>query len=72
MKDVAISSFCIDYSHIKRKMSEQNWNRPWTTEEFIKNAEKWSLAGDAALLNTIKHLGEVFNLQNLYELLYNL
>ncbi|CAG9834891.1 unnamed protein product [Diabrotica balteata] len=35
--------------------SEKSWNRPWTTEEIIDNSENWSLAGDVALLNTLKH-----------------
>ncbi|KAJ8978797.1 hypothetical protein NQ317_015522 [Molorchus minor] len=36
------------------KGSDQNWNRPWSMNEIIENAENWSLAGDVALLNTIK------------------
>ncbi|XP_072388516.1 uncharacterized protein [Diabrotica undecimpunctata] len=35
--------------------SEKSWNRPWTTQEIIDNSENWSLAGDVALLNTLKH-----------------
>ncbi|XP_056639918.1 WASH complex subunit 2 [Diorhabda sublineata] len=34
--------------------TDKNWNRPWNTDEIIANAENWSLAGDVALLNTIK------------------
>ncbi|KAJ8963320.1 hypothetical protein NQ318_018789 [Aromia moschata] len=34
--------------------NEKNWNRPWSMGEIIKNADNWSLAGDVALLNTIK------------------
>nr|XP_023017779.1 WASH complex subunit 2 isoform X2 [Leptinotarsa decemlineata] len=36
--------------------SESKWNsdKAWTTDEILENANKWSLAGDVALLNTIK------------------
>lgn len=39
--------------------NQNKWCRPWTTEELRDNAEKWSLAGDVALLNTIKAFSEV-------------
>lgn len=38
---------------------QNNHNRPWSTEEIRENAENWSLAGDLALLNTIKSFSEV-------------
>ncbi|CAG9854071.1 unnamed protein product [Phyllotreta striolata] len=34
-------------------MSE-NTSKQWSTEEIIKHSDNWSLAGDVALLNTIK------------------
>ncbi|XP_018568410.1 WASH complex subunit 2 [Anoplophora glabripennis] len=37
---------------------EKNWSRPWSMEEMIENAENWSLAGDVALLNTLKAFSE--------------
>lgn len=39
--------------------NQNNWCRPWTTEELRDNADNWSLAGDVALLNTIKAFSEV-------------
>ncbi|CAH1099543.1 unnamed protein product [Psylliodes chrysocephalus] len=54
------------------------WHRPWTTQEIIANSENWSLAGDVALLNTIKAFAD--NLltktdalnDNIIDLLHNL
>lgn len=40
-------------------MKQNNWDRPWTVDEIKENAENWSLAGDVALLNTIKNFSEV-------------
>lgn len=40
-------------------VNQNKWDRPWTTEELKENAENWSLAGDVALLNTIKAFSEV-------------
>lgn len=39
--------------------NKNNWFRPWSAEELRENAENWSLAGDVALLNTIKDFSEV-------------
>lgn len=47
--------------------NDNNWNRPWSPQEIVDNAENWSLAGDAALLNTLKDFAEVKlfnNIQN--------
>ncbi|XP_044260910.1 WASH complex subunit 2 isoform X2 [Tribolium madens] len=30
------------------------WDRPWSMEEIIENSDNWNLAGDVALLNTLK------------------
>ncbi|KAJ3650580.1 hypothetical protein Zmor_016670 [Zophobas morio] len=30
------------------------WDRPWSMDEIIENSDKWSIAGDVALLNTLK------------------
>lgn len=40
-------------------VNQNKWSRPWTTDELKDNAENWSLAGDIALLNTIKAFSEV-------------
>lgn len=51
-----------EVSHFSANMDSANqnkWDRPWTTEELIENAENWSLAGDVALLNTIRAFSEV-------------
>ncbi|RZB39905.1 WASH complex subunit FAM21A, partial [Asbolus verrucosus] len=34
------------------------WERPWSMEEIIDNSDKWSLAGDVALLNTLKSFAD--------------
>lgn len=34
------------------------WQRPWSTEEIIKNAPNWSLAGDAGLLKHLESFSE--------------
>ncbi|KAG5900057.1 hypothetical protein JTB14_016031 [Gonioctena quinquepunctata] len=36
------------------KASQKNCDGAWTIDEIIENANKWSLAGDVALLNTIE------------------
>lgn len=41
---------------------EKKWNRPWSMDEMIENAENWSLAGDVVLLNTLKAYSEVYSL----------
>lgn len=38
---------------------QDKWNVVWTTGEMKEHAENWSLAGDVALLNTIKVFSEV-------------
>ncbi|XP_064214382.1 WASH complex subunit 2 isoform X2 [Tribolium castaneum] len=30
------------------------WERPWSMDEIIQNSDNWNLAGDVALLNTLK------------------
>jgi hypothetical protein len=35
------------------------WDRPWSMEEMIANSDKWNLAGDVALLNTLKAFADV-------------
>lgn len=37
----------------------KSWDRPWSMDEIIENSENWNLAGDVALLNTLKAFADV-------------
>lgn len=39
--------------------SPKPWEKPWTTQQIVDNASKWSLAGDVAVLKTLEAFSEV-------------